>query len=97
MKPCPKGEHSVEARVRMVTDDLLESTLMISAACPYTKQMFLLLQHDPKNPMKPQPKARFGHNLDSLSYMFWYYATKRVEVPGQTSEIKPQFWEIGGA
>lgn len=92
MKECPKGEFSIEARVRMVTDALVSKSAMVSAMCPRTRDMFMRLPHDPKDRLKPKPKNRYVHNFDSFSYGFFYYQTRRVEVPGQVSEIRPMYY-----
>jgi hypothetical protein len=92
MKECPKGEFSIEARVRLVTDALVSNSTMISATCRRTREMFMRLPHDPKDRLKPKPKSRYVHNFDSYSYGDFYYSTRRVEVPGSTSEIQPQYY-----
>lgn len=96
MRECPKGEHSIEARVRLVTDDLITSSLLVSATCPKTKDMFMRLTVDKDNRMKPKKKARYGHNLDSLSYGFFYFASSRVSVPGAVSKVQTDYYTIGG-
>ena len=92
MKECPKGEFSIEARVRLETDALMTNSTLISATCPRTKEMLMRLTHDPQNRMKPKPKSRYIHNFDSWSYIDFFYSTKRVEVPGQVDEIQPIYY-----
>lgn len=92
MKECPKGEFSIEARVRLVTDSLVSGSTYISATCRRTREMFMRLPHDPKDRLKPKPKTRYVHTFDSFSYGFFYYSTRRTEVPGQTGEIKPEYY-----
>lgn len=95
MKPAPKGEHSIEARVRMVKDDLISRSLLVSATCQRTKEMFMRLPCDPENRMKPRKKSRYGHNLDSMSYGFFYFQTSRSNVPGATASITPMTYPVG--
>lgn len=92
MKECPKGEFSIEARVRLVTDSLVSNSTMISAMCPRTREMFMRLPHDPKDRLKPKPKHRYIHNFDSFSYGFFFYSTRRTEVPGASGEISPMYY-----
>jgi hypothetical protein len=92
MKECPKGEFSIEARVRLVTDSLVSGSTLISATCRRTREMFMRLPHDPKDRLKPKPKSRYVHNFDSYSYGYFYYSTRRTEVPGAVEAIKPQYY-----
>lgn len=92
MKECPKGEFSIEARVRLETDALVSNSTLVSATCPRTKEMFMRLPHDIKDRLKPKPKHRYVHNFDSYSYPDFYYSTRRVEVPGATGEITPMYY-----
>jgi hypothetical protein len=54
--------------------------------------MFMRLPHDPKDRLKPKPKSRYVHNFDSYSYGYFYYSTRRTEVPGAVEAIKPQYY-----
>lgn len=71
MLACPKGPNSIEARVRMIKDDLQQNALLVSATCPRTIEMFTKLEEDPDNHVKPRPKTRQVHRFDSLSYGFF--------------------------
>jgi hypothetical protein len=92
MKPAPKGEHSIEARVRMLTDDLVTSSFLMSATCRRTKEMFLYLPEDPDNRMNPRRKSRYLHNFSSLTYPLFFFHCRRVEVPGATDHITPMYY-----
>lgn len=95
MIEAPKGEHSVEARVRMVKDDLITESMLISATCIRLKEMFNRLQCDPEDSLKPKKKSRYGHDFDALTYGF-FWAKHRVRgIPQATAEIKPQSYSIG--
>jgi hypothetical protein len=88
MVPAPKGPHSIDTRVRLTREKLQNVDLLISATCTKTHEMFLKLECDPGNPMRPKAKSRFGHAFDSLSYPFIYYAAR-----GEAS-MRPQVGEV---
>ncbi len=92
MKECPKGEFSIEARVRLTTDALVSGSTRVSAICRRTREMFMRLPHDPKDRLKPKPKSRYVHTFDSYSYPDFYYHQRRVEVPGATDAITPMYY-----
>lgn len=94
MKECPKGEFSIEARVRLVNDALVTNSILVSATCRRTIEMFMRLPHDPKDRLKPKPKSRYVHNFDSFSYGDFYYSTRRIEVPGKTDSVEPQYYAV---
>jgi len=94
MKECPKGEFSIEARVRLETDALVSGSSLVSATCKRTREMFMRLPCDPKNRLKPKPKSRYVHNMDSFSYPDFYYATRRTEVPGATDSVEPTYYAV---
>jgi len=88
MVPAPKGPHSIDTRVRLTREKLQNVDLLISATCTKTHEMFLKLECDPGNPMRPKAKSRFGHAFDSLSYPFIYYAAR-----GEAS-MRPQVGDV---
>lgn len=92
MKECPKGKFSIEARVRLEMDALVTGSILISATCPHTVNMFCRLPHDPTDRLKPKPKSRYVHNFDSFSYPDFYYSCRRLEVPGATETIEPMYY-----
>lgn len=93
MKPCPKPAHSVEARVRLITDHLLTNTMIVSAMCPKTKDMFLGLREDCGNRLHPL-RSKHLHSFDSLSYGIFYFATGKAMSLGKVEQIIPQFYKI---
>lgn len=96
MRECPKGAHSIEARVRMVKEDFAQGCHMISATCVNAIRMFEHLPPDPENALKPKPKHRYIHNFDSFSYGD-FYATKVKGVVTETfEETKSAYYRIGG-
>lgn len=97
MKPAPKGDDSVEARVRMFTDDLISNSLLISATCYRAKEMIMRLPQDKDNRMKPRKKHRYVHNFDSATYGFFYYHARRTQVPGLVGEVETQssYYTVG--
>lgn len=88
MKACPKGPNSIEARVRMVKDDLDQSALMISATCRRTIEMMNQLEEDPENHVKPKPKTRQIHRFDSMTYGFFYYHDRNRRWSPDTREVE---------
>lgn len=94
MKGAPKGDFSVEARVRMVNEDLVTSSLMVSATCPKAREMFLRLTHEPDNRLKPKKKARYGHNLDAMTYGFFWAQHKPGGAAIQTGNPNSQYFTV---
>lgn len=94
MKAAPKGEHSIEARVRMVNEDLVTSSFMISATCPRGVEMFLRLTHEPDDALKPKKKSRYGHNLAAMTYGFHWAKHRPSGTSIETGEVKPQYWTV---
>lgn len=97
MLPCPKGDYSRGARANMIRDDLITQSILISANCRKTRDMFMWLPHDPDDVMAPMKKHRYGHNFDSLSYGFFYFQTSRRKVPGTTGKVQTAYYPIGQA
>jgi hypothetical protein len=92
MKECPKGEYSIEARVRLITDALIGGGMLISATCRRTREMFMRLPHDPKDRLKPKARNRYVHTFDSGSYGFFYFSTRLKNVPGATEVVEPTYY-----
>lgn len=95
LKPCPKGPHSVEARVRLARDVLTSGTFKLSAMCQKTRQMFMQLPPDDKNPQNPK-RCQWLHPFDSLTYILLYYGHgmgKRKLLPETPSS--QEFFVIG--
>lgn len=90
---CPKGPHSVEARVRITKEKLHEGKLRISAACFKTREMFLNLEMDKDNPMKPK-RSRFLHPMDSLTYPHLYYSARGITA-SEKKPVKPEYYAVG--
>jgi hypothetical protein len=96
MRACPKGPHSVEARVRVATDLLIEQSLIVSATCQKTRDMFMNLEQDKDNRMKPK-RSKHLHPFDSLTYPILYYSAGagKSATKLQTSTLKPEFYRVG--
>lgn len=90
MKECPKGQGSIAARVRMMSDAMFTGKLLVSATCQLTRQMFSDLEEDPKDPTKPKETGPLPHRFDSSTYGFFFYEKGKgaSEVPGQ--DVKNQ-------
>lgn len=95
MMECPKGPGSIEARTRLMLDALTSDELRLSALCPKTKEMFLNIEEDEKNRMKPKPNGPLVHVLDSASYGFFYFYHGRGKLSMQTAEVTPQSYYLG--
>lgn len=95
LQECPKGAHSIEARVRLVRDALYRDEILISATCLKTKEMFLRLEEDEKAKLKPEPKSLFGHPFDSLSYPIFFYNVGRGRFMLNEKAITPELYTVG--
>lgn len=95
LKECPKGSHSVDARVRLVRDDLDTCSMIISAQCVKTKEMFVRLEEDPMDPLKPKDGSPFGHPFAALSYPILYYGVRRGRHVARPETVKPEFYLAG--
>lgn len=94
MRAAPKGEHSIEARVRMLKEDLITESILFSAMCIRIKEMFLRLLQDPEDSMKPKKKARYGHNLDALTYGFFWAQHKQLLPGSRSGDVTPTSYSI---
>lgn len=94
MVAAPKGKHSVEARVRMTRDGLQQEEVIISATCHKTKEMFMRLEEDPDNRLKPKA-GPYLHKFDSYSYGFFYFLVGRGHFTIQTKPVQPQVYAMG--
>jgi len=95
MMECPKGPGSIEARTRLILDALTSDELRLSALCPKTREMFLNIEEDEKNRMKPKPNGPLVHVLDSVSYGFFYFYHGRGKLSMQTAEVTPESYYCG--
>jgi len=84
LKPCPKGPHTVPARVRLLVAKLQQDEVFISATCHNTHEMLMHLESEkvsassgkgkwePELAWKPK-RSRHIHKFDSLTYPMFYY------------------------
>jgi len=98
MRAAPKGAHSIEQRVRITKDALVEKCVIVSATCTKTRAMFMSLECDKGDRMKPKRSAHI-HSFDSFSYTLIYFnsgagrlATKAQLEPPR----KQEFYRVGG-
>lgn len=96
MRECPKRDFSIEARVRMLKDDLISNRFMLSATCPKAKEMFLRLPADPDNGMVPKKKTRYCHDFDAMTYGPFFFRQSYLGVPGKVEPIKPMVYGFAG-
>lgn len=95
MLAAPKGAHSVETRVRAEKERLQQGERLVSAMCYKTKEMYLRLEEDKDNRMKPK-RSRFLHPFDSVTYAPHFF-NSRGRVPRlEVGEVQPQTYKIGG-
>lgn len=64
---CPKGQGSVQARIRLLQAKLHQEELHISAVCKDTQDMLMMLETEKDNPDKPK-RSKYIHVFDSLTY-----------------------------
>ena len=83
MMGCPKGDGSIESRVRFLQSKLYEEQFFVSATCPNTIDMLRHLTEDPKKPGHPK-RSRWIHKFDSATY-----GPFRMEFSGDTRNHLP--------
>ncbi|MCI0538835.1 MAG: terminase family protein [Verrucomicrobiales bacterium] len=99
--PCPKGKESVPQRVQMIMDMLLEETMVVSAMCEQTQDMFRLLpikptkegEYDAYQGLRPK-KNPYLHPFDSMSYPIFKYTIIPSRLPNANA-IKPVAYAAG--
>jgi hypothetical protein len=69
---APKGQGSVEARVRMLQETLFDESIYVSAVCQNTVSMLRHLEENPKEPGMPA-RGPWVHKFDSLTYAMWKF------------------------
>lgn len=67
LQGCPKGDGSVEARVRLVQSLLATERFKVSARCKWVWQMLLQLEEDAKKPGHPR-RSSVLHVFDGTTY-----------------------------
>lgn len=95
MIECPKGPHSIEARVRMLRDSLEEASIIISDVCVKTQDMLLRLEEDPKYHFKPNERSPLTHPFDSLTYGQFFFDKRRLRSPATTGKLPPKAYVFG--
>lgn len=68
---CPKGEGSVGARVRALSDRFYDNTVKISDTCTAVKDSMVHLLSDPKKPGLPK-RSKWLHIFDAMTYPMLY-------------------------
>jgi hypothetical protein len=98
MLECPKGNHSIEARVRLLKDAMQQEEYMVSATCVYKIQMLQNLEEDPKERLKPKRDRVNIHRFDSATYGLFYYGPgpgRRGLKTAQIEDTGPKFYVCG--
>lgn len=99
LKAAPKGEGSKASRARIIREMLLQEEILVSDTCPKTKEVFGMLEEDPKNPGAAK-RSRFIHPFDSFSYPIFRYSVFRNLRHGGEPEvepIEPEIYYLGSA
>lgn len=96
LQSCHKGPGSIAARVGMLQSILYEQQLIVSATCPNTRSMLMLLESDKKKGDIPRETSRWTHKFDSLTYPIF----KQTVAPGSivnitTEQVAPSLIECG--
>ena len=99
MKPCPKGNDSVPARTRCMIELLDQESLLVSATCPKTIEMFNLLEMEPVKEGKWDPQAHlrpkrsiYVHPHDSVSYPIFFHTAAGYRTV-TTAKLPPKVYE----
>lgn len=97
LEECPKGLHSVEARIKGLKDDLMEGRVVLSAVCMKTRAMFLKLEESKDDAMKPR-RSQYVHPFDSWTYpdFFFKVGRGRGTVGVVEEKVKPEIYSVGG-
>ena len=72
IRGCPRPKDSVEKRVDILAEHMMENRVMISELCQGVKGMCLNVPSDPERPGRPAGKNRWIHILDALTYVLYY-------------------------
>ena len=86
IRGCPRPPGSIETRVSLTMDDLSDDLLVVSALCTWHCKMFIHLDRDKDDPMKPKPKHKYIHTLDALTYARLYRQLKMPMGFGQPDD-----------
>jgi hypothetical protein len=98
MVECPKGNHSIEARVRLLKDALTLEELLVSAQCVKTIEMLNKIEEDPKERLKPKRDKIQDHRFDAATYGLFYVAGPgmgRFSLRSANIDITPKFYTCG--
>ena len=94
MVGCPKGQGSVEARVRLLSGKLFQDEFYASALCTNTVEMLMNLESDKKDPTKPK-RSKYIHKFDSITYpMFKLDLNNNSRLPKAT-DVRPHLIHCG--
>lgn len=100
LEKCPKGKGSVATRIRLLQDLLMSRQILISAACPKTKDMLMFLRYkkpkdgsyDPEEGFKPIRSPQL-HPFDSLTYPI-LKVDNTISMP-TTGSVRPSVYTCG--
>ncbi len=97
MLECPKGQHSIEARVRLLKDAMQAEEYLVSAVCLKTIEMLTKLEEDEKERLKPKRDRVQIHRFDSGSYAFFFGTTGKGRNNFRTAPVNtgPDFYVCG--
>ncbi len=72
IRGCPRPKESVEKRVDITAEILMENHKVVSALCPGIRGMYYHLPRDKDSPSKPMGGNRWIHIFDAASYVTYY-------------------------
>lgn len=102
LRSVPQARNSVVGRVQMIISKFLDETLLISATCGKTLQMFRNLASKKAEPNKYEPnlgltpvKGIYLHSFDSLSYAPYYFELHPGALASQAPAVEAQVYSAG--
>lgn len=93
-KPAPKGDGSVEFRVKMLIEMLQTERFFVDASCVRTIEMFKKITSSTKagaSPFTPGDRSKYKHILDAITYPIVFHAVRGDAVP-EDRRVKPMYY-----
>lgn len=95
MKPCPKPQGSVAARIRQLRAMLDNEEIFFSVWCERTIKAMKLLEGEKTDAFKPRRSPHL-HIYDALSYALFFNACGgSIVAPSPTGNEAPQVFQVG--
>ena len=93
-KPAPKGDGSVEFRVKMLIEMLQTERFVVDASCVKTIEMFKMITSGKTangSPFAPGSRSKYKHILDAITYPIVYHTVRGDSIP-DSKRIKPKYY-----